>query len=94
MFFQEGAITIPGEGGVWCYPDSGFAFRRRFFNATELLQDISMAGVKLSVARIDPNRFFKMTLRLVQFSFAKQDAGQIGVGPIGGQSSLFAHLAT
>src|SRR5207237_10169788 len=49
MFFQEGAITIPGQGGLWSYPDGGLAFRRRLFNVTESLQNIRIAGVELGV---------------------------------------------
>ena len=80
MFFQEGAITIPGLGGLWSYPDGGFAFRRRFFKMIQSLQNISIAGVELGVVRVDSQRFFKMSLRLFQVSFANQDGGQIGVG--------------
>src|SRR5207248_2901657 len=37
MFFQEGAIAIMGLGGLWHQTHSGFALRRRFLNAPELI---------------------------------------------------------
>src|SRR5205807_2126307 len=38
LFFQEGAIAMPGERGLWFYPDGSFAFRRRFIEPASFLQ--------------------------------------------------------
>src|SRR5437588_234393 len=42
LFFQEGAIAMPGQRGLWFYPDGSFAFRRGFLGAAESLQKISI----------------------------------------------------
>ena len=80
MFFQESAIAIPGHGGLWFCPDGSLAFRRGLFRAAEALQKIGITGVELGLIGIDPQCFFEMSLRLLQFSFANQNGGQIGMG--------------
>src|SRR6266403_6216904 len=80
VFFQKGAIAGPSLGRLWFYPNGSFAFRRRLIGAAELVQNKGVARMVLGVVRFDPQRCFKMSLRLFQFSFANQDAGEIDVG--------------
>src|SRR5437867_4832199 len=71
MFFQEGAIAVMRLRGPGRQSNGGFAFGSRLLIMTEVLQKISIAGVILGIVRIDPQRLFKMSLRLVQFSFLR-----------------------
>src|SRR5437660_10718254 len=65
MSFQERAIAIPGLGGLWRQTHSGFGLRRRFLNATELLQKINMTGVALGVVGV-----IEMGLGVLQVAFS------------------------
>lgn len=56
LFFQEGAVAMPGQRGLWFYPDGSLAFRLCFLGVAESLQKIGITGVELGVVRFDPQR--------------------------------------
>src|SRR4029077_714461 len=76
-FFQEGAVAMPSQRGLWFYPDGSLAFRLGFLGVAESLQKKGITGVELGVVRFDPQRVFNMGPRLFPFSFANQDCRQI-----------------
>src|SRR5882724_11530122 len=67
VFFQKGAIAGPSLGRLWFYPNGSSAFRRRLIGAAELVQNKGIARMVLGVVRFDPQRCFKMSLRLFSF---------------------------
>src|SRR5205823_9723359 len=68
-FFQERAIAVVRLGGPGGESNGRFGFGSRFIVVTELFEKISIARVILGIIGINPQRLFKMCLRLLEISF-------------------------